>query len=998
MDEARRPSGPSDSEPEMALRRAQQLAKLGYIIVGASGEFLAWSETLPEMIGRDPTAMPCSTETWMDLLHPADQERFRAWVVDGLRTGIPAELEYRLQRGSGGWMHVLEVFAPLVGEVGTRTVGGPWIRTLQDISAAKNAAGVLPTSEERYRATVEQAAVAIAHTSLEGELLEVNRALSLMTGYPCVELLQLSIRDLTHPDDIGPSLKGRADLVQRNAGPYQREMRLRRKDGAYFWAQTTTSLVFAANGAALHFVSVLHDISDRKRAEREINRLRAAMNSTLDSIFLSEPRTMQLLYVNDTACRRLGYTREQLLQKPAFELIGKSREQLQRADEEVIAAGERGTRTETRYVRRDGSQGWTELYRRAFAVETESLIVTVARNITERKAQQEKIEKLNRVYAVLSGINSTIVRVGDREELFRESCRIAHEAGGFDAVSIALLDEQKMLAEPVAWNGSEETAQWVSHATLSLRHERDRGPNLLAEMMQARTPFIANDAQNDPQIPFKEEMSRFGINSAIFLPLLVAENVIGVISIYSRLRGNFDEPEVKLLRELAADVSFALEHLEKSDRVAYLALYDEITGLANRRLLIDRLAQLLHTTSRARGKLALALLDIERLRSVNRSLGLGAGDALLRQVAERLTNSAGAAVVARSGSNHFALVLESVSDRADAECMLTHHLRACFDVPYVINGTEIKVGVKVGLVIFPYDGREAETLLVNAEAALRTAKSSGERHVFYTAALAERTGKWLSMESKLARALDRGEFVLHYQPKVDTLRRTIVGLEALIRWQSPDLGLVAPSRFIPLMEETGMIREVGAWALRRAALDHKRWSEEGFGTLRLAVNVSFIQLREREFVRSVKEALAEGVAPAGVDLEMTETLLMKDVEANIRKLAAVRALGVQLAIDDFGTGYSSLAYLAKLPVQAVKIDRSFIAAMMSDPPSMTLVQTIISLAHALRLTVVAEGVEQEAQAKYLGLLRCDQIQGYLISKPVPFEEMTRLLREERTDA
>jgi EAL domain-containing protein (putative c-di-GMP-specific phosphodiesterase class I) len=217
-------------------------------------------------------------------------------------------------------------------------------------------------------------------------------------------------------------------------------------------------------------------------------------------------------------------------------------------------------------------------------------------------------------------------------------------------------------------------------------------------------------------------------------------------------------------------------------------------------------------------------------------------------------------------------------------------------------------------------------------------------------------------------------------------------LEALIRWQSPELGLVPPAKFIPLMEETGMILDVGAWVLQRASLDRRRWADKGFGQLRVAVNVSAIQLRQRNFVQLVEQAIVNDVTPTGIDLEMTESLVMEDVEENIRKLKEVRALGVQIAIDDFGTGYSSLGYLAKLPVQALKIDRSFISAMLSDPAAMTIILTINSLAHTLGLKVIAEGVEEEEQAKYLRLLRCDQIQGYLVSQPLPFDEITRFLR------
>jgi len=982
---------------EAGLRRAQQMAKLAHVITGPAGEFLEWSDTLPAMIGCDAAAMPGSTRAWLDLLHPEDRERFRRTSIEAGKIGARTELEYRLKRSPDEWVHIRQVMEPLDSEQDT-SAGRRWFNTLQDVTAAKQAAHALQESEQRYRATFEQAAVGIVHSSLEGMLRLVNQAFCAMTGYSRAEALQIYIRDVTHPEDMGPSTERRAKLTEGSGTPYRRELRILRKDGSYLWICVTTSLVRAGDGRPLYFVSVLSDISERKRAEEDLNRFHAAMDVSVESIFLTDPKAMRLLYVNETACRRLGYTRTQLMQKPPFELVGKTREQLIREDDEVVAAGEDGTRTETRYVRGDGSAEWNELYRRALRTESGIVIVTIARDITERKAQQEKIERLTRVHAMLSGINAAIVRIRDREELFRESCRIAHEAGGFDVVWISLIDQQTIAAEPVAWHGTDASVLTLKQTRFSLGDDGPAGQSLLAEMTRTRKPAITNDALNDPRMPFKQAMAELGINSAAFLPLVVADRVAGVMAMYSPLGGHFDDAEVKLLSELAADISFALEHLEKSERAAYLALYDELTGLANRRLLGERLGQLIHTAGRSQGKLVVALLDIERLRSVNESLGRRGGDALLRQVAARLAQAAGTDVVARIALDHFVVVMPTIKDSSEAGRTIAALARACFAEPYVVDGTELKVGAKAGLVVFPNDGVDLETLLSNAEAALRKAKATGERHVFYTPDLTERTGVRLAMESKLGRALERDEFVLYYQPKVDTPTRGIVGLEALIRWQSPELGLVSPAKFIPLMEETGMILDVGAWVMRRASIDHRRWTEQGLGRLRVAVNVSAIQLRQRDFVQAVEEAILEGVAPTGIDLEITESLVMEDVEENIGKLNDVRALGVQVAIDDFGTGYSSLGYLAQLPVQALKIDRSFIAAMLKDPAAMTIVQTIISLAHTLGLKVIAEGVEEEEQAKYLRLLRCDQIQGYLVSKPAPFDEITSFLRASQTEA
>ncbi|TMH27469.1 MAG: EAL domain-containing protein, partial [Betaproteobacteria bacterium] len=262
---------------------------------------------------------------------------------------------------------------------------------------------------------------------------------------------------------------------------------------------------------------------------------------------------------------------------------------------------------------------------------------------------------------------------------------------------------------------------------------------------------------------------------------------------------------------------------------------------------------------------------------------------------------------------------------------------------------------------------------------------------FYTQEMTARIAEKLALENRLRQALEKDEFVLHYQPKVDIEARTVMGMEALIRWQSPELGLVPPLQFIPLLEETGLILPVGAWALRRAALDHRAWVEAGLKPPRVAVNVSAIQLRQRDFVEAVERSAADGVSPPAIELELTESLVMEDIEASIDKLTALRRLGIGIAIDDFGTGYSSLFYLARLPVEALKIDRSFVATMVQDPSTMTLVETMISLAHSLRLKVIAEGVETEEQATILRRLRCDQMQGYLFSRPIAREQMAALL-------
>ena len=641
----------------------------------------------------------------------------------------------------------------------------------------------------------------------------------------------------------------------------------------------------------------------------------------------------------------------------------------------------------------DGALKWISINTQPMAGEQGAkphAVVSSFRDITDRKIADARIRNLNRVYAVLSDINALIVRVRERQELFRETCRIAVEAGQFRMAWIGVVDRDAGAVKPLAWNG--DVRDFFDVAPLELTQPRPGGHGLTGKAVREKKPVVSNDVANDPQRMMKKELAERGINSLAILPLIVEGEAVGVVALYAAETGFFDAEEMKLLSELAEDISFALDHIEKLERLDYVAYYDMLTGLANRALFNERLTQRLKVAGHEHG-LALVILNIERFKTVNDSLGRHAGDELLRLIGRRLAQCTGdPGLVGRLGGDHFAVMLNGKRSADEIASTVENQVRDYFGEAFQLeNGTELRLSARSGVAMFPRDGSDFETLNRNAEAALKRAKASGERLVFYAGHMTEKAAEQLTLENKMRRALDRNEFVLHYQPKVDLQLRRIEGVEALIRWQSSDFGLVPPMDFIPLLEETGMILEAGAWAMRRAALDHRSWVEGGLAAPRVSVNVSAFQLRKRDFVQTVQAALAEDAESAGLDLEITESLLMEDVEENIRKLAAVRDLGVNIAVDDFGTGYSSLRYLARLPVQTVKIDRSFIVTMLKDSNTMTLVSTIISLAHSLRLKVVAEGVDSEEQAVVLRAMKCDQMQGYLISKPLPLAELSAFL-------
>ncbi len=612
--------------------------------------------------------------------------------------------------------------------------------------------------------------------------------------------------------------------------------------------------------------------------------------------------------------------------------------------------------------------------------------------ITERKRAEEKVKRLNRIYAVLSGISTTIVRIHDRQELFAEACRIAVEHGQFRMAWIGLPDPNGEAVTPVAKAGFEEG--YLDKISLTVKDGAPDAHGPAARALREKTPVVCNDIGADPLMArWREEALQRGYRSLVVFPLHMGGKMAGLLLLYASEKDFFDAEEMRLLTEIAGDISFALEYIEKESRLNYLAYYDVVTGLPNRDLFHDRLNQHLLAAGENNATVALLRLELEQFRVINDTLGRHAGDALLKLVAERLRGAGlDANHLAHTGAGCFAVVLANLQKEADVAHILARRINDSLRRPFVVEGTELHISAKVGIALFPADGAHAYTLLRNATAALEKAKLSGDKYLFYTPELNARVAEKLSLESKLRQAVEKEEFVLHYQPKVDLEKRAIVGVEAQIRWQSPELGLVPPLRFIPLLEETGMILEVGAWALRRAVLDHRHWMEMGLAAPRIAVNVSTIQLRQREFIDVLRAAIGEDGRASGIDLEITESLLMDNVQDNITKLQTIREMGISIAIDDFGTGYSSLAYLAKLPVQTLKIDRAFIITMMNDPNAMLLVQTMISLAHSLGLKVVAEGVDEEEQATTLRLLKCDEMQGYLFSKALPREELTAMLR------
>ena len=424
---------------------------------------------------------------------------------------------------------------------------------------------------------------------------------------------------------------------------------------------------------------------------------------------------------------------------------------------------------------------------------------------------------------------------------------------------------------------------------------------------------------------------------------------------------------------------------------------DSLTGLANRNLLHDRLGQAMAYASRYQHPVWIVFMDLDRFKIVNDSLGHAAGDMLLCEAARRLQASVREMdTVARMGGDKFVLVLPERTD----ERLTTGVIQRLMDViaqPFAIGEHQFFLTCSLGVAVYPNDGTESEVLIKHADITMYRAKEKGRNNFqFYTSSMTERALERLRIEQGLRNAIERDEFTLHYQPQVELRTGSVIGMEALIRWRHPELGMVPPGRFIELAEETGLIVPIGTWVLRTACAQNKAWQDAGLGYLRIAVNLSARQFAQKDIVRTIESALAEsGLAPHYLEVELTESLLMTDVERGVDVLKQLKSLGVHLSIDDFGTGYSSLSYLKRFPLDVLKIDQSFVRDLADDPDDAAIVLSIISLAHSLRLNVIAEGVETEEQLAYLCANGCDEIQGYYFSRPVASDAFAQILREKK---
>jgi diguanylate cyclase (GGDEF)-like protein/PAS domain S-box-containing protein len=979
-------------DSETRLRQITENMRDAFFLADAVSHHILYISPAFEAIwGENCASLYANPMPWTAGVHPDD----RAFVQQTYAAGVLAgtfDYECRILRPDRAVRWIRVRGSPV------RDAGGRLVRVtgaVEDITQRKHSLQALHDSRQRLTSLVTSATDAILTIDEHSRVVLSNPAAETMFGYTTAELRGLSLERLV--PECGPAsdvldIAGTenpvvGDRTKRPDGPVTGL----RKSGETFQIESSLS-TFDADGRR-YFTTMLRDLTEGQRAAnqlRECQRRLSDLLSTVELMALMLDRSARIVYCNDYFLKVTGWRREEVLGENFIEnfVAPEHHEEIKQIYVSMLANLPHSRHHETTILTRSGEARlirWNNSVLRSISGEVIG-ITRIGEDVTERQRSDVRIKRLSRVYEVLSETNALLVRVRDREELFAEACRIAVDAGTFKMAWIGLLDSRTSEGKVVARCGGKE--EYVSRTKLSVRADSLVCEQPASRALRLSEPVICNDISTDPSIAsFQEELLEYGYKSLACFPLMVAGRAAAVLVLYSGEPNAFDEGETRLLLELAGNISFALDHLGKQERLDYLGYYDELTGLANRSLFLERVAQFIRGTTANRCELAVGIFDLERFKSINQSLGRASGDALLRQVAGWLTNAVGdATFLARIGADHFAIVFPEVKLERDLGRLIEQTMEDFLRHPFRLNDAVFHIGAKIGMALYPDDGVEADMLFRNAEAALRKAKMAGDRYLFYTQKMTETVVGRLNLENQLRDALDKQEFVLYYQPKMNLLSGKVTGAEALIRWNDPRSGLVLPGKFISVLEETGLIHEVGRWALHQAVEDYLYWRTLGLCVVRISVNVSSLQLRSLGFVDELKQVVTiDANAASGLELEITESVIMEDVRHSGETLQNVRALGVTVAIDDFGTGFSSLSYLSRLPVDTLKIDRSFVQDMAAGQQGTILVSAIINLAHSLKLNVVAEGVETAEQSALLRSMHCDELQGYLYGRPAPRE-------------
>ncbi len=921
---------------EARFRRMADSSPIMIWITDAEGEPTFVNQSWLDFTGLDST-QTMTHQDWISTVHPDDRETGFTAYYQNTHVSEAITTEYRLRNANGEWRWILDKGTPLYDESGTFT---GYIGSAIDITESKQAQQMLQDKERMLSESQR-----IAHIG--------SWSMELPTG--CISWSDETYRifgvtqqtfghsvkaflDLVHPDDHA-LMKRWISECRAGKEPEELDFRILRPDGAVRIIRGSGGLQYDEMNRPLHRVGSAQDITERKQAEQVSSKIKAMLDISLDGFWIVD-LLGNILQVNEAYAEISGYSLDELegMHISQLEAI-KGVAQIKRHIAKIVKQGY--DQFETRHRHKDGHLVDIEISV-AFLPEFQQFCA-FCRDITERK----RIELDQRIAATAFESQEAMVIT--------------------DTASVILRINQAF-TESTGYTEQEAVGQKISMLK-SGRHD--------AAFYAAMWQSILSEGAWQGEIWDRRK------NGEIYPKWLSITAVKGNDGVVTHYVGTH------------TDIT---ERKAAEEQITQLAFYDPLTRLPNRRLLQERLKHGINVERREGKQLALLMLDLDRFKAVNDSLGHLAGDELLQQVALRIkARLRDVDMVARLGGDEFVVLLEDITQPEDA-ARVAEEIIADLSKPFRLpQSDDVRIGASIGISLHPQHGDSFEILLDHADAALYQAKDGGRGcFAYYSEDLTVAAREHLALETRLRRAIEQQELCVFYQPQVDISSGRIVGAEALVRWRDPVEGLIPPLRFIPIAEETGLIIAIGEWVLRETCRQGRLWLDAGLPPLTLAVNVSPHQFRRGDICALVATVLSDtGFPPQQLELEITESGLMENQDNAAAILNSLRAQGVRLAIDDFGTGYSSLAYLKHFPLDMLKIDKSFIDDIPHLQDDMEIAATIIAMGHILGFKVLAEGVETPEQLAFLQEIGCDMYQGYIKSKPVPAHEFAELLREQQ---
>ena len=818
--------------------------------------------------------------------------------------------------------------------------------SFRDITEQQRKEAALRESEEQYRRIIETTSEGVWIVDAENKTVFANNRMAEMLGYTLDEMLGMPLLAFINEEWQSLTIAALTYVQRRVQGSKESfDFQLRRKDGSNLWAIVSANPIFDAAGQYVGALGMFTDITRRKQAEVEIQqseqKYRNLFDNSLVGMFRSSLSDGTVLDANAAILRMFGFDSYEGIRTVSLYINPTDRETLNQL---VLEQGF-VENFETQVRRKDGSVFWVSYSAKLYA--KEDYLEGVMIDITERKQSEEALRAKKEFLKVVLGNIPQFIFWKDRNSVYLGCNHNFAIAAGLNSPEkiIGLTDYD------LPWK--KEEADFFRECDARIMETNTAEYHIIAPQLHADGKQAWLDTT---KIPLHDAQG----------------NVIGILGSYE------DITERQLAQE----------------KIRYQALHDLLTGLPNRTLFNDELSVSLTNAASRQSLLAVMFLDLDRFKTINDTLGHAIGDRLLQGVAERLiTYLQDSGIIARWGGDELTVLLPQLNCIEEA-AKVAQQILDTIKQPFNLEGHQLHISSSIGIAVYPQNGEDSETLLRNADAALYRVKQQGRNNYqFYTAAMNSQASELLVLENELHHALHRGEFVVYYQPQVNITTGEITGMEALVRWQHPKFGLVTPTKFIPLAEETGLIVPIGEWVLKTACAQNKAWQDAGLPPLRVAVNLSARQFQQPFLLNVVSQTLQQtGLAPKFLELEITETIAMQDVDLTRTILTKLYQMGINLSIDDFGTGYSSLGYLKQFPLHSLKIDKSFVRDVATDPQNAGIINAIMTLGRGFNLRVIAEGVETEAEKDWLRSFQCEEMQGYLSSRPLPALQATELLQ------